>query len=98
LQAGGHRFDPVHLHQKAVYKLVSLIACKLFCSLTTEGKSKKGQVRKGIWWMPWHQEAKKDAAGCEKPRGAASERRTVDVRMGQPIPRKVGISLSEYIG
>ena len=27
---------------------------------------------KGIWWMPWHQEAMKDVAGCEKPRGAAS--------------------------
>ncbi len=27
---------------------------------------------KGIWWMPWHQEAMKDVARCEKPRGAAS--------------------------
>jgi hypothetical protein len=41
--------------------------------LTTEGKS-KGQVRKGIWWMPRHQEAKKDVAGYDNPRGAASER------------------------
>jgi hypothetical protein len=29
---------------------------------------------KGIWWMPWHQEARKDVARCEKPRGAASRR------------------------
>jgi hypothetical protein len=27
---------------------------------------------KGIWWMPWHREATKDAARCDKPRGAAS--------------------------
>ena len=42
-----------------------------------------------------HQEAKKDAAGCEKPRGVASERRSVGIRMGEPIPRKVGISYIE---
>ena len=29
---------------------------------------------KGIRWMPWHQEATKDVARCEKPRGAASGR------------------------
>ncbi len=28
---------------------------------------------KSIWWMPWHQEAKKDVARCEKPRGVASK-------------------------
>jgi hypothetical protein len=27
---------------------------------------------KGIRWMPWHQEAMKDVARCEKPWGAAS--------------------------
>jgi hypothetical protein len=27
---------------------------------------------KSIWWMPWHQEAMKDVARCDKPRGAAS--------------------------
>ena len=35
-----------------------------------------GQVccehEKGIWWMPWRQEAMKDVARCEKPGGAAS--------------------------
>jgi len=34
----------------------------------------EGQVRKGSWWMPWRQEAMKDVASCDKPRGAASER------------------------
>jgi hypothetical protein len=55
----------------------------------------KGQVRKGIWWMPWHQEAKKDVAGYEKPRGVASEHRSVGVRMGQPTLRKVRVSYAE---
>ncbi len=36
-----------------------------FCDLEQE---------KGIRWMPWHQEAMKDVARCEKPRGAASRR------------------------
>jgi hypothetical protein len=27
---------------------------------------------KSIRWMPWHQEAMKDVARCEKPWGAAS--------------------------
>ena len=30
------------------------------------------EYEKGIRWMPWHQEAMKDVARCEKPRGAAS--------------------------
>ena len=29
---------------------------------------------KGVRWMPWRQEAKKDVARCEKPRGDASDR------------------------
>ena len=28
--------------------------------------------QKGIRWMPWHQEAMKDVARCEKPWGEAS--------------------------
>ena len=55
----------------------------------------KGQVRKGIWRMPWHQEAKKDVAGYEKPRGAASERRSVGIRMGKPTLSKVRVSYTE---
>ena len=34
--------------------------------------------------MPWHQEPMKDVAGDETPRGAASKRRSGDVRMGKP--------------
>ncbi len=34
---------------------------------------KLGQVSKGNRWMPWRQEAMKDVAGCDKPRGAAKQ-------------------------
>ena len=27
---------------------------------------------KGVWWMPWRQEAMKDAALCDKPGGGES--------------------------
>jgi hypothetical protein len=32
------------------------------------------EYEKGVQWMPWHQEAMKDVARCEKPRGDASDR------------------------
>ena len=38
------------------------------------GGSEVLEREKGIRWMPWHQEAMKDVARCEKPRGAASRR------------------------
>jgi len=34
--------------------------------------------------MPWHQQAMKDVASCDKPRGAASRPWSEDVRMGKP--------------
>ena len=40
--------------------------------------------------MPWYREAKKDVISCEKPRVGANNRRSVDVRMGQPDPGNVG--------
>ena len=43
-----------------------------------------GQATKGTWWMPRHQKLMKDVATCEMLRGAGRERRSVDVRMGQP--------------
>ena len=42
------------------------------------------QANKCIRWMPRHKSAMKDVASCEKPRGAASERRSGGIRMGQP--------------
>ena len=49
----------------------------------TEDSSIIGQAIKGAGRMPWHQEPKKDAISCEKPRGDASNLRSVDVRMEQ---------------
>ena len=34
--------------------------------------------------MPRYLEPKKDVVSCEKPRGAASGRGSVDIRMGEP--------------
>ena len=47
-------------------------------------KLDESQARKGIRRMPRRSEAKKDAASCEKPWGAAGRQRTMDIRMGQP--------------
>jgi hypothetical protein len=42
------------------------VGCMVWLSLVGAEESK------GIWWMPWRQEAMKDVARCEKPWGAAS--------------------------
>jgi len=60
--------------------------------------SRKGQDKKGVWWMPRRQEAKKDAVSGETPRGAASEHRSVDIRMGKPGRGEPLSPLPEYIG
>ena len=31
------------------------------------------QEIKGIWWIPWHSEAMKDAVTCDKLRGAGNK-------------------------
>ncbi len=31
------------------------------------------QATKGLWWMPWHREAMKDVATCDKPRVSGSK-------------------------
>ena len=43
-------------------------------NMTGQGLSWDIEYEKGIRWMPWHQEAMKDVARCEKPRGAAGRR------------------------
>ena len=50
--------------------------------------SLQDQAKKSIGWMPWHQLPKKDAAICEKPRGAESGLRASDIRMGKPARRR----------
>ncbi len=47
-------------------------------------QKKQDQARKSTGRMPWHQEPTKDVVSCEKPWGAANERRAMDIRMGEP--------------
>ncbi len=47
--------------------------------------------------MPWHQEPMKDVVSCDKPWGAASRFRTMDLRMGQPGQSHVWSPVCEYI-
>ena len=44
-----------------------------------------GQATKSNGRMPRHQEPKKDAESCEKPRGDAYNPRSVGIRMGKPV-------------
>ena len=60
-------------------------------------KRRKNQANKSAGWMPRHHTPKKDVASCEKPRGAASRQRTVDIRMGKPGGSNVPSSLDESI-
>ncbi len=39
--------------------------------------------------MPWHREAMKDAADCDKRRGAVNKHRSGDFRMGKPTTHVV---------
>lgn len=34
------------------------------------GRSQRGQATKGVWGMPWHQEARKGVEDCDKPGGS----------------------------
>ena len=38
-------------------------------SLLFPGRIKR---EKGVWWMPWQQEAMKDVVHCDKPWGAVN--------------------------
>ena len=41
--------------------------------LRIPGQSFFDQASKGVWWMPWHREAMKDVATCDKPRFAGMQ-------------------------
>ena len=52
---------------------------------------------KGVRWMPWRYQPKKDAVSCEKLRRAASKLRLVDIRMGKPVWSNIYTSCNESI-
>jgi hypothetical protein len=35
--------------------------------VTGQPRDRIERLEKGIWWMPWRQEAMKDVARCDKP-------------------------------
>ena len=51
--------------------------------MRTQNMKQNGKAIKSAGRMPWHWEPKKDVINCEKPRGAVSTLRAVDVRMEQ---------------
>ncbi len=55
------------------------------------------QAMKGIWWMPWRQEAMKDVEACDKPRLVGKQAVSRDVRMGKPNQLR-WLPYTEYIG
>ena len=55
------------------------------------------QATKGAWWMPWGKKPTKDAASGDTPREGASNRRSVDFRMGKPVMRCMTLP-PEHIG
>jgi hypothetical protein len=49
-------------------------------------------------WMPWRNQAMKDAVSCDKPRGDANSLRSGGLRMGKPNWCEHQLRSSEYIG
>ena len=73
--------------EKAFSKIANNINNRtIICETQARENEKEENVQaiKSIGRMPWHQEPKKDATNCEKPRGAVNKPRSVGVRMGEP--------------
>jgi hypothetical protein len=51
-----------------------------------------------MWWMPWHQEAMKEAEGCHKLRGAANRAIIRRFPNGETYPSRPRIFIPEFIG
>jgi hypothetical protein len=61
------------------------------------GEVKFDQATKGVRWMPWHREAMKDVATCDKPRVAGSKLIRGSPN-GETRPGKPRSSPAEFIG
>ena len=57
-----------------------------------------GQVFKGTWWMPWHQEPMKDVGACDKPRGAGNRAVIRGFPNGETQPSRTRLPAPEHIG
>ena len=51
----------------------------------------KNKLQRAYRRMPWYMAPKKDVTSCEKLRGVANERRSVDIRMRELITSNVVI-------
>ena len=107
LQAGGRGFEPHILHQGGPRRCPARFFDRIGRKADTKRKrndrkarlggagaspdSREREASEGVRRMPWLPEAKKDAAGRERPRGGASSPRSAGVRMGQPAVRRHGI-------
>ena len=71
---------------------------KLFVSKANDISVSKGLrlIEKGIWWMPWYQEAMKEAEDCHKLRGAVNQALIRRFPNGETYSFK-RVSLFEYI-
>ena len=48
------------------------------------GRSQRGQATKGVWGMPWHQEAMKGVEDCDKP-GGSVKRELIPGFLNNPV-------------
>ena len=64
------QFSPRGLHGTQYFRFEVPGRGSALCAGVGAGR----ECEKGVRWMPWRQEAMKDVARCEKPRGDASDR------------------------
>ena len=62
------------------------------------GYTEPGLILKGFWWMPWYQEAMKEAEDCHKLRGAVNQALIRRFPNGGTHLGKNKVFLSEFIG
>ena len=79
-------FSADHIPKGLAFGPISLVVGSLF------------QAIKGVWWMPWGEVPTKDAISGETLGGAASKRRSRDIRMGKPGCGNAQSLPAEYIG
>ena len=106
LQAGGRGFEPHILHQGGPRRCPARFFDRIGRKADTKRKrndrkarlggaraspnSREREASEGVRRMPWLPEAKKDAAGRERPRGGASSPRSAGVE-ANPTNRNIPV-------
>ena len=78
------------------FRLPPTVQCDVFgtrlkAAVTVVDKC--GQITKGVWWMSWHREAKKDVVACDKLRGTGKR-----VLIRRCLNRETGLGLLPVTG